>query len=94
MDPLFRVRLTALVAGVAMLATAAIGFAQTRPQGGPPLGLMNACKADLDRFCPGTKPGGGRIAACLRKHAAELSQPCRDAALAARASRNTDKSTQ
>jgi hypothetical protein len=36
-----------------------------------------ACKADYDAFCKGTMPGGGRVLACLAKHDARLSAPCK-----------------
>jgi hypothetical protein len=29
----------------------------------------DACKADYDKYCKGTMPGGGRIAACLKQTA-------------------------
>ncbi len=34
------------------------------------------CKVDRDKFCPGIKPGGGNLAACMKKHDAELSPEC------------------
>jgi len=34
-----------------------------------------ACKADYEKYCQGTTPGGGRIIACLDKQ--ELSEGCR-----------------
>ncbi|MGH6764112.1 MAG: cysteine rich repeat-containing protein [Bradyrhizobium sp.] len=37
-----------------------------------------ACKADFERFCAGTKPGGGRIIACLNKQRAQISEACRN----------------
>ncbi len=36
-----------------------------------------ACKADSKKFCSGITPGKGRIAACLKSHEAELSEPCK-----------------
>ncbi len=36
-----------------------------------------ACKADYDKFCKGTMPGGGRVLACLNKQHDELSDACR-----------------
>jgi Cysteine rich repeat len=34
-----------------------------------------ACKADFQKYCKGTVPGGGRIIACLNKQYAELAAP-------------------
>jgi Cysteine rich repeat len=36
-----------------------------------------ACKADYEKHCEGTFPGGGRIIACLTRHYAELSDACK-----------------
>jgi len=36
-----------------------------------------ACKADYDKYCSGTAPGGGRIIACLDKQRDALSDACR-----------------
>ncbi len=38
-----------------------------------------ACKADYDKYCAGTAPGGGRIVACLNKQHDLLTDPCRKA---------------
>jgi hypothetical protein len=38
-----------------------------------------ACQPDVARFCAEVKPGGHRIAACLRQHASELSEACQAA---------------
>jgi hypothetical protein len=35
------------------------------------------CRQDAERLCPGVKPGGGRIRACLKEHQAELSDACK-----------------
>ena len=35
------------------------------------------CGKDIDRFCKGIQPGGGRVAKCLREHNQELSERCR-----------------
>jgi hypothetical protein len=37
-----------------------------------------ACKADLEKACPGIEPGQGRILACLQGKTDELSQACKD----------------
>ena len=57
---------------------AVIGLSQDQDQGVSPRGGKGACKADVDKFCKGIKPGGGRIWACLKSNDADLSQPCRD----------------
>jgi hypothetical protein len=36
-----------------------------------------ACKADYDKYCAGTPPGGGRVVACLNKQLPQLSDTCR-----------------
>jgi hypothetical protein len=36
-----------------------------------------ACKADYEKFCAGTAPGGGRIVACLSKKRDQLSDGCK-----------------
>ena len=36
-----------------------------------------ACKADYDKYCAGTPPGGGRVVACLTKQQNQLSDACR-----------------
>jgi len=35
-----------------------------------------SCQADIQQYCAEVKPGGGAIAACLRKHASSLSSAC------------------
>ncbi len=36
-----------------------------------------ACKADYDKYCKGTMPGGGRIVACLNKQHDKLADACK-----------------
>lgn len=36
-----------------------------------------SCKADIAKFCPQAKPGGGQVAACLKSNAAQLSDSCK-----------------
>ena len=43
------------------------------------LKLVRACKSDIDKFCKGVKPGGGRVADCLKKNGSKLSAPCKTA---------------
>jgi hypothetical protein len=35
------------------------------------------CRQDIEKFCSDVSPGGGRVAACLHKHYAELSPECK-----------------
>jgi hypothetical protein len=46
-------------------------FAQTTDPRG-------ACKAEYDKYCAGTLPGGGRVVACLNKQQNRLSDACKE----------------
>jgi hypothetical protein len=35
-----------------------------------------SCRMDVDRYCPGVDPGGGRVLGCLRQHQLELAPTC------------------
>ena len=39
--------------------------------------VAQACKADVEKLCPGVQPGEGRIGACLKEHKADVSKPCK-----------------
>lgn len=56
---------------VLALAPAA-AFAQSPGRGA----VRSACAADFRTHCPGIKPGGGRLAACLKEKHASFSQAC------------------
>ena len=58
----------ALVLGTAILPA----MAQEIPRA-----VEQACRADYERLCRGTLPGGGRIMRCLAERQAEVSQPCK-----------------
>jgi hypothetical protein len=45
-------------------------FAQTASE-------QAACRADFEKLCAGTKPGGGRVLSCLSKQKDKLSDGCR-----------------
>jgi len=36
-----------------------------------------ACRCDYQKFCNGTRPGGGRVLACLASQYAALSETCK-----------------
>jgi hypothetical protein len=38
-----------------------------------------SCQADVDKVCQGIKPGRGRIHACLKSHATDVSPACNEA---------------
>jgi hypothetical protein len=48
-----------------------------RALGGADGGAGAACQADARKLCSGERPGGGRVAACLRQHEPELSAACK-----------------
>ena len=39
--------------------------------------LATVCVWDMERFCPDTAPGGGRILTCLQQHEDDLSPECK-----------------
>ena len=80
-----RVSRLVVLLGLAVAAAPA-AVAQTGPS--PTNAQLRApCRADIERFCPGIQPGGGRIGKCLKPHAQELSPECMEAAKARRAAR-------
>lgn len=65
------------------IPASSVAAAQTAPRSA----ALTACQADVQRFCSGVQPGGGRLGKCLKEHARELSPQCREAARAARQNR-------
>ncbi|NOJ40733.1 cysteine rich repeat-containing protein [Bradyrhizobium australiense] len=55
---------------VLAIGCSGVAVAQTADQRG-------ACKADYDKYCAGTLPGGGRVVACLNKQHHQLSDACK-----------------
>lgn len=47
--------------------------------------IRAACEADVHAACPGVQPGGGRILQCIKANPERISQPCKDALVAAKA---------
>ena len=41
--------------------------------------FIDACRGDLQEFCKGVAPGGGRFVQCLRQHESEISDTCKAA---------------
>jgi hypothetical protein len=41
--------------------------------------LRTYCKSDIERLCPGIKPGGGRIIKCLKANKKEMTVGCAQA---------------
>ena len=78
--------LRALLAAGAV-ALAAPAFAQTNPQPTEGQKMMQACGPDIQNFCSGVTPGGGRIVSCLRPHMRQLSPQCKGQLVEAHARR-------
>jgi len=55
----------------------AIGFSTAAFAQNLTAAQRTACKADYDKYCAGTTPGGGRIIACLNKQRYALSDACK-----------------
>ncbi len=68
----------------ALFFVAVVGLSQDLDQDVAPARGKGVCKADVDKFCKGIKPGGGRIWACLKSNEVNLSQPCKDQMVQAR----------
>jgi len=82
---------TAAPAPSATLAPAApsVGSSTARPAGGLGMRLAlfaRACVEDVQVNCPGMRPGGGQILACLAANQAKLSPGCRQMLAGARQS--------
>jgi hypothetical protein len=58
---------------------------------GPHGAMKAACKEDIAKLCDGIKPGGGRIAACLKAHKDQVSDNCKAAVKAGHERRKGDK---
>jgi hypothetical protein len=41
--------------------------------------VANECRDDLQKFCSGTQPGGGRLLQCIEKNDAKVSKRCKTA---------------
>jgi hypothetical protein len=53
--------------------------------------MSGACENDIQQFCTGVNPGGGRIAQCLKQHESELSSTCKAELAHARSMRQSNR---
>jgi hypothetical protein len=74
----------ALCALAVLLFMTVVSFAQ---QSTAPERPRKACAADYKKLCADAKQGDGRIAQCMRDHAAELSASCKTSLQAVEAKR-------
>jgi hypothetical protein len=86
MDPAFFLRAGLVLAFATLLGAAFSGAAAaqnvSRAQA---QAVRAACEADIRATCPGVRPGGGRILECIKANPDKISQPCKDALIAAKA---------
>ena len=73
-----------LLAALMLAITAASAQQPPAPSG---MQIAEACAADIDRLCPGVPPGQGRVKACMKARASELSAGCFDTLMAAAAAK-------
>jgi Cysteine rich repeat len=69
-------KLQSILVAAAVLAAETIFLSNANAQGA---GVRQACRSDYEQFCNGVQPGGGRILACLKSHAGDLSPVCQQA---------------
>ncbi|CAI0344075.1 exported hypothetical protein [Hyphomicrobiales bacterium] len=70
------------------LSLAALLFVASVPAlGQDQAAVRAACQADFEKNCPGIRPGGGRLLACMRDKQALFSDGCKTALKAAEAQR-------
>ncbi|MFK4769472.1 cysteine rich repeat-containing protein [Rhizobium sp. ZW T2_16] len=58
-----------------LLLTAAAASAQQMSMNDR-LALRDNCKQDIQKLCPGIKPGDGQLMACIQEKKAQLSKEC------------------
>jgi hypothetical protein len=58
---------------------ALLGFLVAPVAFGQPIEPGKPCAADVQKLCPGVKPGHGAILACLEPKQDQISQACKDA---------------
>ena len=62
-----------------LAATLLLAFGAAHAADAPAAAVVEACKADVEKLCPGVQPGEGRIAACLKGKHRQLSDGCKTA---------------
>ena len=80
------------LAFAAILALSSTYAMAADPAAGPR--PREACKADVATLCPGVQPGDGRIGACVKEHAAQLSDGCKAAMAQAHGNRKSPSAVQ
>jgi hypothetical protein len=73
---LSRCQVACIVLGDAFVGLLPFGSTALALDDLPPPRPRGVCKAALDKFCSDIKPGGGRLSACVKLHAAEVSPEC------------------
>jgi hypothetical protein len=67
-----------------IMAAFVLGFSTAAPAQTLTAEQEAACKADYQKYCKGTMPGGGRIIACLNKQRDRITDACKKAVDAAK----------
>jgi hypothetical protein len=75
-------RITMTITTMLLVSLPIGASAQNIPQGAIPADIQQNCMADYSRLCPAVIPGGGRIIACFRQNAEQVSPQCRKAIMA------------
>lgn len=75
-----------LMLGLLLGLTATAALAQPM-RGGGDGALRAACGSDVQTLCPGIRPGGGELKACLKQHSDKVSLGCKKALVEAKRSR-------
>jgi hypothetical protein len=55
------------------------------------LGMRQTCAPDIQHFCAGIQPGGGRIMQCMKTHGDAVSFDCNTAMLNAKSAKQARK---
>jgi hypothetical protein len=67
-----------IIACVVMTIFLWLAPAFSQDQALTPKSGKGACKADIETFCKGIKPGDGRLMACIKSNNDRISQECKD----------------